>query len=243
MEDPTATPPSDGQQALTIDQVQGLLQQFNEGITKQINGLAAKLNGRIDAVKGESSATIEKLLSTLTPLAESPDPATEEPAKPTTPADDDPVVKLQAAMARQSRETAKKIQEMEARFQESERKAQRLQAVQDFTRIAGDRLIDPDALVTIAESRGILRQAGASFQVVAGKDEFTGEPIIKPVNEALDVLINAAPYLEKARPGNGTGATAGEPAPAPAPKYNSPDAIMQGIMSGKVSEVIQEIKR
>ena len=245
-DDLNATTPDD-QQALTIDQIKSLLGEFRGEIqselSRQVNGAVAKLNGRIESVKGESDATIQKLVSTLTAKAEGelPDPSTTEPAKTTTPADDDPVAKLQAQFARQAREQAKRIQELEAKQQESERRAQRLQAVQDFTRQAGDRLIDPDALLTIAESRGILRQDGAAFQVIAGKDEYTGEPIIKPVSEALDVLINAAPYLEKPRPGNGTGATAGEPTPPAGKKYNSGKAIMDAIMEGKHSEVIQEI--
>lgn len=247
-EDLNATPTPDDQQALTIDQIKSLLGEFRGEIqselSRQVNGLAAKLNGRIESVKGESDATIQKLVSTLTPTeGELPDPSTTEPAKTPTQSEDDPVAKLQTAMARQAREQTKRIQEMEAKFQESERKAQRLQAVQDFTRLAGDRLIDPDALLTLAESRGILRQEGASFQVITGKDEYTGEPVIKPIFDAIETLIAAAPYLEKPRPGNGTGAVSGEPVPPSAPKYQTPEAIMGAIMDGKASEVIGEIKR
>lgn len=230
--------------ALTLDDLkaafQELRQELQTDFTAQVNGLAAKTSKRIEALKKESDSARQELLNALKPPdnAAPEEPPTDTPAAPNA----DPVAEFRQQLERERRARQKAMDEMNQKLQQSEAKAQRLQAVQSFSRVAGDRVTDVDALLTLAESRGLVTQADGEFRVLTGKDEYTSEPIYAPIEAGLGTLLQQFPYMERPRPGNGTGATPGDSPTPPTPKYNDTKAITSAVMDGKGLDVIAEIQ-
>jgi len=110
-----------------------------------------------------------------------------------------------AALQQQNKQLAEQLQ-----AQQRETETERLQRLQTeykgrfYTQVA-DKVTDPDAFLTVLQSK-----TGATFDpdkgfVVRGKDEF-GNETITPINEITDSFLqNDLAYFAKPRPGNGTG--------------------------------------
>ena len=231
MADELPTPPTEDNQPapapVTLDDIKALLSGVQEDFTKQLNGAMAK-----------TRKEIQQQRDALAAFATPPTPPQEETASDNAPdatnegnEGEDQITSLKAQFARQSREQAKKIREMEEKMANTERQNQRLQAVNGFTRVVGDRAIDPEAILVLGEQRGLVKQDEGKFLILTGKDEYTGDPIWQDIETGADALIKQFPYLEKPRPGNGTGATNGE---TPIPQgEQSVEQLMQASLKAK----------
>lgn len=234
------TPPTEDNQPapapVTLEDIKTLLGGVQEDFTRQLNGAMAK-------TRKEMQQQREALAAIATPPTPPQEETTQDNAPAALPAEgEDPISVLTAQMDRERRAREvqmdkerrareKQINEMKQQLQQSQKEAQRLQAVNGFARAVGDRAIDPEAMLLLGEQRGLVKQNEGTFLILTGKDEYTGDPIWQDIETGADALIKQFPYLEKPRPGNGTGATNGE---TPIPQgEQSVEQLMQASLKAK----------
>lgn len=214
--------------------------------SKQINGLAAKTRKELEGIKSsgaDSQQPAPAQSDGIKTTVQDPDkqiPDEQTPGK-------DRFEELQQQLVLEKRARERQHKELVGKLEAEKLNTQRLRATQDFTRFTMDRVISPEDLIQIAESRGLIKQVDGVFQVFSGKDEFTNDEIFCSIEEGLDTLLKAVPYLEKPRPGNGTGAvtSSGVSPTDGAAKYNSPQKIMDAVMAEEPGSlgVLSEIQR
>jgi multidrug efflux pump subunit AcrA (membrane-fusion protein) len=221
----TAAPTEDSAPAyVTKDDLARITAELNEKLNRDINGFAAKIKGQLGGVEQQNQsiqALLQKLATPPSDTDEAALPPAEDEATPQSLQPQEGDSNFQAIQKQIERERrarlsqSKELEAMKAKLEQAEKQAQRMRATQTFAAVAGDRVIDPDGLLTLAESKGLIIQRDDQFMVAMGEDQYTGETVYKPVTEALDSVIDKFPYLKKARPGNGTGATPSAPATPP----------------------------
>jgi antitoxin component HigA of HigAB toxin-antitoxin module len=245
MEDPTATHPSDGQQALTVDQIKALLSEFRGEIqtdlTKQVNGLAKSTKAQMAQIQKQQEDQSRELAKLFAPATDDSATTTETNTPEAPP---DPIAAVRSQLERERRDREKELAALRSEMEATKQEAARLQATKEFMAVAGDRAYDPEGLAILAEHRGLLKQEGGRYLALVGQDEFSGEPLYKPLADGFGKLLDKFPNYAKPRPGDGTGATAGESATPSTPRYTNPQQIMDAVMQspdGGLS-VLRDIK-
>lgn len=220
----TETQPTEQQTqtGITLDQLQQVLNGFEEKISRMVTGAVQKSQ---KSLEGKLNETVKQQLTTVLDevIPGSDDGQTPEQSageqQQQQPASDDPIAKLQAMLQAQTQQMEQKLNETTQQYE------QRIQAMQDAVEKerlntaktqARNQLLDPlrDRLHNPDLAWAYLESKGASYDPekgygIPGQDEFQN-PTFTPLSEQMATLEKEAAYLFKPRPGNGTGTQPGQ---------------------------------
>lgn len=245
-DDPNTPTPEDSASApITMQTLTEAIEGLQSSFTGMVNGLGKTNKAQMAQLRKQQEDQFRELAKLFAPATDDSADATPDPAG-ATPADatPDPIAAVRSQLERERRAREKELAALRAEMQATKQEAARLQATKEFMSVAGDRAYDPEGLAILAEHRGLLRQEGGRYLALVGQDEFSGEPLYKPLADGFDNLLDKFPNYAKPRPGNGTGATAGESATPSTPQYTNPAQIMDAVMKspdGGIS-VLKEVK-